>query len=402
MNVSKIIFKNRAGHHLEAILEQPFQQQPKAYALFVHCFSCGKNLPAAVRISHALTLAGIAVFRFDFTGLGESEGDFSTTNFDTNLTDIADAVHYLTETYEAPSLLIGHSLGGTAVLHSAPSLPSIKAVVTIAAPATAAHVLGLFGGTTSSILKESKATFVLAGKEVEINRQFIESVENQDISILISALRVPLLILHAPGDNVVSIDDAAKIYEQAHHPKSFLSLDGADHLLKREKDATYAANMIAAWVMKYLDEQPSRLAEGQVDAWMSDSGFTIELVARGHTWLADEPKKDGGNDLGPTPYELLSGALATCTAMTMKMYAQLKKWDIGEVKVRVTHGRDYAKDCETCAEEDSNVEGFERVIIFASALSAEQKKRLLHIADRCPVHRTLSKASVIVTTSESL
>ena len=399
MNVQKLSFHNRHGERLQALLELPFQEKPNAYALFAHCFTCGKNLPAADKISHALAMKGIAVLRFDFMGLGESGGDFEHSNFSTNITDIEDAAQYMQEAYEAPALLIGHSLGGTAVLFSAKNISSVKGIVTIGAPATPEHVLQLFGDEKAEILQNEKATFLLAGKEITIRKHFIEDVESLDVKALLEDVRVPLLILHAPGDNMVGIENAAKIYEYAHHPKSFVSLDDADHLLKKEKDAKYVSEVIASWASRYLDFPEQQLPEGQVNAWLGSSGFTTELLARSHSWLADEPMTSGGKDLGPTPYELLSAALATCTAMTLRMYAKQKKWDIGAVKVSVSHGRQYAADCKECEEQDSNISHFKRMIQFSPQVDADQKIRLISIADRCPVHKTLSKASHITTSS---
>lgn len=397
MNNKKLSFKNRYGEMLEGVIDLPFKQNILAYAIFAHCFTCGKNLFAAKNISRALALKGIAVLRFDFTGIGESEGDFEDSNFTSNVTDIEDAAKYLEENYEAPSLLIGHSLGGAAVLFSAQKIISVKAIVAIAAPSSPDHIMHLFRQSLEEINEKGKATMLLAGREITIKKQFIEDLSTLSMDNLLHDLHKPILILHSPTDNIVEINSASEIYKAANHPKSIVSLDGAHHLLKRQKDAEYVSAIISAWITPYLDTKGSAQSESQVDAWLNNDNYTTEVVARKHVWIADEPRDVGGNDLGPTPYELLSSALATCTAITLKMYSKRKKWDIGEIKVMVEHGRKYPDDCAHCDDKSKLVEVFKRTLVFDERVDTEQKNRLHQIADLCPVHKTLSKSSSIDT-----
>jgi uncharacterized OsmC-like protein/alpha/beta superfamily hydrolase len=397
MNNKKVSFKNRYGETLEGVMDLPFTESIYAYAVFAHCFTCGKNLFAASQISRSLALKGIAVLRFDFTGVGESEGAFEDTNFTTNVTDIEDAAKYLEENYEAPSLAIGHSLGGAAVLFSAQKIPSIEAIVTIAAPSSPDHIVHLFRNSKEEINKEGQATMMIGGREVTIKKQFIEDVKSLSMQDLLRDLHKPILIMHSPSDSVVAINNAAEIYTSANHPKSFVSIDGADHLVKKQKDAEYVSSIIASWATRYLEPKATAQSESQVDAWLNNDKFTTEVVARNHSLIVDEPLGAGGNDLGPTPYELLSAALATCTAMTLKMYAERKKWELGGLKVMVAHGRNHAEDCKQCEDDSKLLENFKRTIVFDDAVDAEQQKRLLQIADRCPVHKTLSSKSKIDT-----
>lgn len=382
---------------LEGVIDLPFTKNITAYAIFAHCFTCGKNIFAARQISRTLALKGIAVLRFDFTGIGESEGDFEDSNFTTNVTDIEDAAKYLEKNYEAPSLAIGHSLGGAAVLFSAQNIASVTAIVTIAAPSSPDHIMHLFRHSQEEINEKGKATMLLAGREITIKKQFIDDVRSLSMDDLLRDLHKPILILHSPMDNIVGINNAAEIYKSANHPKSFVSLDGADHLLKRQKDSEYVSAIISSWATRYFDTKESVQSESQVDVWLNNDKFTTEVVARKHTWIADEPLDAGGNDLGPTPYELLSSALGTCTAITLKMYAKRKNWDIGEIKVMVEHGRKYADDCEHCDDNSKLIEVFKRTLVFDERLDGEKKNRLHQIADHCPVHKTLSKNSRIDT-----
>ncbi len=397
MNSKILSFKNRYDESLEGVIDLPFTQNIVAFAIFAHCFTCGKNLFAARQISRSLALKGIAVLRFDFTGVGESEGAFEDTNFTTNVTDIEDAANYLEENYAAPSLLIGHSLGGAAVLFSAQKIASISAIVTIAAPSSPDHIMHLFRHSKEEIIQNEKATMMIAGREITIKKQFIEDIMSLSMKDLLHDLHKPILIMHSPTDNIVGINNAAEVYKRANHPKSFVSLDGADHLLKRQRDSEYVSEIISSWATRYLDTKENIQSESQVDVWLNNDKFTTEVVARKHTWIADEPKDAGGNDLGPTPYELLSSALATCTAITLKMYAKRKNWDIGEIKVMVEHRRTYADDCAHCDDDSKLIEIFKRKLVFNEELDAEKKNRLHHIADHCPVHKTLSKSSRIET-----
>lgn len=397
MNTKKISFKNRLGETLEGEIDLPFTQNAVAYAIFAHCFTCGKSLFAAQQISRSLALKGIAVLRFDFTGLGASEGTFEDTNFTTNVTDIEDAANYLQENYEAPSLAIGHSLGGAAVLFSAQKIESIKAIVTIGAPSSPDHILHLFEDKKEEILQNEIATMMLAGREITIKKQFIEDLKALSMGDVLRNLHKPILIMHSPIDAIVSINNAAELYKRANHPKSFIVLDGVDHLIKRQRDSQYVATIIASWAARYVETKGNSQSESQVDAWLNNDKYTTGIIARKHSWIADEPLNMGGNDLGPTPYELLSSSLASCTAITIKMYAKRKDWEIGELKVMVAHGRAHAEDCEQCDDSLKMIEVFRRTLVFSSSVDEEMKRRLLQIANLCPVHKTLSKSSRIDT-----
>ncbi|MEM6428805.1 MAG: bifunctional alpha/beta hydrolase/OsmC family protein [Deinococcota bacterium] len=397
-----LTFPNAQGVQLAARLEQPLAQPTRAYALFAHCFTCSKNLNAAVNISRALTQAGIAVLRFDFTGLGESEGDFADSNFSSNVDDLVAAAQYLSTSYAPPQLLVGHSLGGAAVLHAAAQLDSVKAVATMAAPANPVHVRQLFTDHEDEIEARGSAEVRLAGRTFTIKQQFLEDLEAASMNNVISNLRRALLVMHAPTDNTVGVSNAAEIFTAAKHPKSFVSLDDADHLLSRDKDSHYAGQTVAAWAAHYLDEAPR-------PAWLDDvhdnrvaahtaAGLRTDVMANGHMLVADEPKSVGGTDTGPTPYDLLAAALATCTAMTLRMYANRKQWPLEDVTVAVDHDKVHAKDCETSETDSSRkLDQFTRTIHLVGDLDSEQRARLQEIANRCPVHRTLESDIRILT-----
>lgn len=349
------------------------------------------NLNAVKHFSSALTEKGFGVLRFDFTGLGQSEGDFAETNFSSNVQDLICAAAFLDENYEAPKLIIGHSLGGTAAMFAGSAIRSIQAVATIGAPASAAHVQKQFSNFIETILQEEQAEVSLAGRPFVIKKQFIEDLQKQEVNDVIDTLRKPILILHSPQDNTVNIDNAAKIYSQAIHPKSFVSLDGADHLLNRKEDSQYAGSVIASWAKRYVDfeEDEELKTDHQAVAQILDTGFTTELKVGIHSLIADEPKKVGGDNLGPSPYGYLLSALGACTAITMRMYADRKGWKVNEINVHMSHKKDYAKDCETCETSSNRIDVIDKVIEIDADLTPEQKEKLLAIADKCPVHRTL-------------
>jgi len=369
--------------------------------LFAHCFTCSKDLTAVRNISRALNLNGFAVLRFDFTGLGESEGDFADTNFSSNVEDLIDAAKFLEEHYQAPELLIGHSLGGAAVICAAGHLPSIKAVTTIGAPFDPRHVAHLLQSKIEEIETNGVAEVVLSGRTFKVKKQFLDDIQNQIIVEHIKDLRKAILIMHSPQDRIVEIENAAKIYHAAHHPKSFVSLDGADHLLTNKKDSHYAGNVIANWADRYIDkpEKQDLKSEKEVVVRLGNEGYTTEIMIRKHGITADEPESVGGNDFGPSPYELVSAGLGACTAMTMQMYARRKKWDLQEVVVHLDHYKDYAQDMEAVVDKKPpKMDHFDRVIEMKGDLSAEQKTRLMEIADRCPVHRTMHSEVKVNTT----
>lgn len=384
-------FPNRSGQMLSASLDLPLGIQPRAYAIFAHCFTCGKNLRAKRTISLALTQAGIAVLRFDFTGLGESEGEFYDTNFSTNVSDLLAAADFLTEHYEAPALLVGHSLGGAGVLLAGQHIESIKAIATINAPSQPAHVKHLFETVEQQIREEGESPVSIAGRPFVIRKQFLDDIESVDLHSEIHKLRKALLVMHSPQDQIVGIENAKEIYVAAYHPKSFLTIDGADHLLGRKQDALYAGNMIAAWAGRYIElEDPNPLeTDKQAVLRLGATGFTTEVRTGKHTFLADEPIKVGGADLGPTPYDLLVSSLGACTAMTMRMYADRKGWDLKEVKVHLQHSHEYAQDADAPDKPQSKIDVIAREIEIVGNLDEKQRSRLMEIADRCPVHRTL-------------
>jgi len=392
MSRSNISFKNRLGHLISAILEEPIDQHPIAYALFAHCFTCSKNLNAVTRISKALADNGWAIMRFDFTGLGESEGEFSETNFSSNIDDLVDAANFLKNDYGPPSLLIGHSLGGAAVLAAVSELPFVNAVATIAAPADPEHVANLFENDIEVINQEGEAKVNLGGRPFTIKKQFIDDLEGKNILKSIRDLRIPLLIMHSPQDNTVGIENAQYLYEAALHPKSFISLDGADHLLTNKRDAEYVGESIACWAKRYVktDEPDLPRRQRKVLVHLGVGPFTADILAGKHHLKADEPESIGGNDYGPSPYDLLLASLGTCTAMTMKMYANRKGWKIEEINVHLDHAKGHLEDCENCENANSRIDVIEKNVQIKGDLDEKQISRLMEIADRCPVHKTLN------------
>ncbi|OEE73993.1 osmotically inducible protein C [Enterovibrio norvegicus FF-162] len=396
---SKVTFVS-GNNILAGMLETP-EHTARGYALFAHCFTCGKDVAAASRISRALVNIGFAVLRFDFTGLGGSDGDFANTNFSSNVNDLVAAGDFLREHYQAPLLLIGHSLGGRAVLSAAQRIPEVSAVATIGAPADAEHVVKQFSADVEKIDADGEAEVSLAGRPFTIKKQFLDDIrtENDDIE----SLRVPLLVMHSPIDSVVSIKEAEKIYLRAKHPKSFVTLDTADHLLTNKDDAQYVAELIAAWSHRYIDlaspikESSTSIKRGEVLVTEHNKQFTRTIQTDHHQWFADEPVDFGGDNLGPDPYEHLLAGLGACTSMTLRMYANRKNLPLDDVKVTLSHSRQYGDDCEHCDDEHSKVEVLAREIALFGNLTDDERQRLLEIADKCPVHKTLESKIVITT-----
>jgi uncharacterized OsmC-like protein/pimeloyl-ACP methyl ester carboxylesterase len=396
----KITFTGSHGEQLAGRLDLP-SQQPRAYALFAHCFTCSKDLPAASRISRALAAQGFGVLRFDFTGLGGSEGEFGNTNFSSNVQDLIAAANHLREKFEAPQLLVGHSLGGAAVLVAAHEIPECKAVATLGAPGDPAHVQHLLAESVEEIQRKGHAEVTLAGRKFVIKRQFLDDLRRQEHEHLIERLKRALLVFHSPTDDIVGIDNARLIFKAARHPKSFVSLDGADHLLTRAEDAEYVGTVLSAWASRYLSaagapqvgpEEEVLHAQGHGRGLVRESGdgkFRQAMRLGSHLLYADEPVSVGGDDTGPSPYELLLGALGSCTTMTLRMYADRKKWPLERATVALRHDKRHADDCEDCEKKDVKIDHIEREITLEGQLSDEQRRRLLEIADRCPVHRTL-------------
>jgi putative redox protein len=401
MPAERFDFVNAEGHRLAALLDNP-PMAPRAYALFAHCFTCGKDVHAARRIAEGLTALGIAVLRFDFTGLGASEGEFANTTFSSNVADLVAAAAELRRVKRAPAILIGHSLGGAAVLAAASEVPEARAVVTIAAPSDPAHVTGLFQDRLDEIGERGEVDVTLAGRPFRIRRSFVEDVAGQRLTDKIKELRKALLVFHSPTDDTVGIENAGEIFAAARHPKSFVSLAGADHLLSRRSDAAYVANVIAAWAERYLElpapkDEPAAetgaepAAEPGVVVRETGQGrFQQEVRVGRHRLIADEPVKDGGLDSGPGPYDYLLAGLGACTAMTLRLYAEHKKLPLEQVTVRLSHAKIHAADCESCETKDGKIDRIERAITLTGNLDDGQRARLLEIADKCPVHRTLT------------
>jgi putative redox protein len=403
MRTERLEFPNAKGEKLAALLDLPLGK-PAAFALFAHCFTCGKDNLAAKRIAERLAMCGIGVLRFDFTGLGTSEGNFADTHFSSNVDDLVAAADFLQTTHGAPAILIGHSLGGAAVLAAAHCIADARAVVTIAAPCDPAHVAGLFKDQVGKIREQGEVEVSLAGRPFRIKREFLDDISEQRITERVTNLRKALLIFHSPTDDTVSIDNASRIFLAAKHPKSFVSLAGADHLLSKKSDAVYVANVIAAWAERYLEEPVERsddqIETGAVLVRETGNGkFQQEVLSGPHRFLADEPVKVGGLDSGPGPYDLLLAGLGACTSMTLRLYADSKKLPLTRVSVRLTHNKIHAEDCLNCETKEGMVDRIDRMITMEGALDAEQRKRLLEIADKCPVHRTL-KSEIDIRTFE--
>ncbi|MCD6582798.1 MAG: alpha/beta fold hydrolase [Desulfuromusa sp.] len=402
MKSSNIQFPNRDGSLLSGRIDLPEDETPIAWALFAHCFTCGKSLKAISHISRALTQEKIAVLRFDFTGLGESEGDFSTSNLSSNMEDLVAAADWLKNHYQAPSILVGHSFGGAAVLQVAQHLPEVRAVATIAAPFDPGHITHLLGDALPDIKRQGYAKVKLAGREFTISKEFVNDLETHQSEKRIKHLNRALLVLHSPIDRTVDIENAQLIYQAAKHPKSFLSLDAADHLLSQEKDALYAGQMIANWACRYLDvekqyQNKSHIIDNRVTVRTDKGGFFTEIYANKHSMVADEPLFYGGTDRGPTPYDYLLVAIGACTSMTIQMYAGSKKWPLESVVVRLVHDKIHAEDCTSCETQKGKIDRFERELELTGDLTEEQKLRLLQIADRCPVHRTIHSELIVET-----
>lgn len=397
MNSQKLQFPGYSGELLAARLDSP-DGAPRAFALFAHCFTCSKDIVVASRISASLVAQGFAVLRFDFTGLGMSDGEFANTNFTSNVADLVKAADYLREHHAAPVLLIGHSLGGAAVLAAASEIDEVKAVATIGAPAEPLHVRKQLGDKVDQIKTHGQLEVQLGGRPFTIQKQFLDDLEANTIRERVQNLGRALLVMHSPIDEIVDIDNARQLYVAAKHPKSFISLDDADHLLRKRRDAEYAASVLAAWAWRYLPEAPpslattdgDTLAEGQVEVAETGAGpFANEVRAGRHRLRADEPTRLGGTDTGPTPYDFLLASLGACTVMTLRMYAQRKQLRLDKVSVQLSHQRVHAEDCADCESSDGQIAEIQRVIRLQGELTEDERARLLEIADKCPVHRTL-------------
>jgi len=403
MPTERFQFEGEGGHQLAAALDLP-DGQPVAYALFAHCFTCGKDVLAAKRIAVALAARGIATLRFDFTGLGSSEGDFANSTFSSNVADLVRAADRLRETRKGPAILIGHSLGGAAILAAAGQIAEAKAVVTIAAPSDPSHVTGLFKDHVDNIRAQGEAKVSLAGRPFTIKREFLDDVAEHSLMDKIAHLHKALLVMHSPTDDTVGIDNATRIFVTAKHPKSFVSLSGADHLLSDRRDSAYVADVIAAWATRYVDlatvegaaeatDKPRQVVVRETRA----SKFQNTVSIGPHHLLADEPRSTGGDDTGPGPYDFVLAGLGACKSMTMRLYADRKSFPLERATVTLKHNKIYARDCEECETKEGMLDQIEVAIGLEGPLDADQRKRILEIADKCPVHRTLTSEIRIVT-----
>jgi putative redox protein len=402
MPAERFDFANAQGQTLAALLDRP-SGEPRAYALFAHCFTCGKDVHAAKRIAEGLTALGIAVLRFDFTGIGASEGEFANTTFSSNVADLVAAANALRQRGRAPAILIGHSLGGTAVLAAASDVPEARAVVTIGAPCHPTHVTGLFKDRLYEVSAKGEVAVALAGRQFRISRSFVDDLSEHMLLEQIGNLRKALLVFHSPTDEIVGIENASRIFTAAKHPKSFVSLAGADHLLGRRGDAAYVASVVHAWAERYLDmlEDAPELPDAANTVVVRETGrgrFQQDVAVGRHRFLADEPVAVGGLDSGPGPYDLVLAGLGACTAMTLRLYAERKALPLEQVVVRLGHSRIHAADCESCETKEGMIDRIERAITLRGNLDADQRGRLMEIADKCPVHRTLTSEIDIRTT----
>ncbi|MFT5217271.1 MAG: putative OsmC-like protein/pimeloyl-ACP methyl ester carboxylesterase [Glaciecola sp.] len=395
MKSTKLKIENNKGYILNAFLELPANQKPNYYAIFAHCFTCSSSLAAVKHVSRALTNHGFGVVRFDFTGLGRSEGEFTESHFSANVDDLIAVSDYMKTNYEAPSLLVGHSLGGSAVLVAASKLDAVKAVATIGAPATVSHVTHLFSHGIDEIKNKGEVEVNIGGRPFKINQDFVNDFDKTDLPAIVRELRKPILILHSPIDTIVGIKNAEMLYHKAHHPKSFITLDDADHLLSNPKDSIYVGNMIGTWVQRYFPQQENAMLETKGEQLVGhlnliEDNFTTSIQTSNHNMIADEPSSVGGDDFGPSPYDYLNAGLVACTAMTLKMYASRKKWDLREVFVYVSHSRKHSDDLNIEIDKPKYLDYISKKLKFVGDLDEKQKQRLKEIASKCPVHKTIA------------
>ena len=400
MKSTKLKIPNRKGITLNAHLELPANQKPNYYAIFAHCFTCSSSLSAVRHVSRALTQDGFAVVRFDFTGLGRSEGEFADSHFSANVDDLLDVHNYISKHYDAPSLLVGHSLGGAAVLVAASKIEAVKAVATVGAPATVDHVKHLFSDQVEDTNGDVEVN--IGGRPFIINQDFVAEFDKTDLPSIVKNLRKPLLIMHSPFDKIVGIENAQQLYKNAHHPKSFVTLDDADHLLMEEKDSQYVGEVIGTWARRYFPKVENSMLSTEGEQLVGhlnivEDNFTTSIQTKNHTFIADEPTSIGGSDFGPSPYEYLNAALAACTVMTLKLYAERKEWDLQEVFVYISHSRKHSDDLQVEVEKPKYLDHISKKLKFVGNLDAEQKERLKEIASRCPVHKTIANEVVFET-----
>jgi putative redox protein len=402
MKSTRLKIKNRKGLTLNASLELPANQKPNYYAIFAHCFTCSSNLHAVKHVSRALTQDGFAVLRFDFTGLGRSEGEFADSHFSANVEDLLDVHTFVAEHYKAPSLLVGHSLGGAAVLVAASKIDAVKAVATVGAPSTVNHVTHLFSHQVEDIKEKGNIEVNIGGRPFVINEDFVSEFHKTNLPEIVKNLRKPLLIMHSPFDKIVGIENAQKLYENARHPKSFITLDDADHLLSQESDSKYVGEVIGTWARRYFPKVENVMLSTEGEQLVGhlnsvEDNFTTTIQTKNHTFIADEPASIGGSDFGPSPYEYLNAALAACTVMTLKMYAERKQWDLQEVYVYISHSRKHSDDLQIEVDKPKYLDHINKKLKFVGNLDASQKERLKEIASRCPVHKTIASEVIFET-----
>ena len=402
MKSTKLKIQNRKGLTLNANLELPANQKPNYYAIFAHCFTCSSSLKAVRNVSRALTQNGFAVLRFDFTGLGRSEGEFADSHFSANVEDLLDVHRYMAEHYQAPSLLVGHSLGGAAVLVAASKLKDVEAVATIGAPATVDHVKHLFSHQVEESEEKGDVEVNIGGRPFVINQDFVKEFDKTDLPSLVKVLRKPLLIMHSPFDKTVGIENAEQLYKNAHHPKSFVSLDNADHLLTKEEDSQYVGEMIGTWAKRYFPKVENVMLDTEGEQLVGhlniiEDNFTTSIQTKNHTLIADEPASIGGSDFGPSPYEYLNAALAACTVMTLKMYAERKKWNLEEVYVYISHSKRRSDDVLLQADKPKYLDHISKKLKLVGNLDDAKKERLKEISSRCPVHKTIASEVIFET-----
>lgn len=402
MNSQRLKIENKKGYKLQAYLELPANQKPNYFAIFAHCFTCSSSLNAVKNISRSLTNHGFGVVRFDFTGLGRSEGEFSDSHFSANVDDLIAVSDFLKDHYEAPSLLVGHSLGGAAVLVAASKLDHIKAVATIGAPAKVSHVKHLFSHGIEDIQEKGHVEVNIGGRPFKIDEAFVSDFDKINLTDILKTLRKPLLILHSPIDTIVGIKNAEQLYHNAHHPKSFITLDHADHLLSENRDSLYAGDLIGCWVQRYFEPQDNTMLDRDGEQLVAhlnlkEDNFTTTIQTAKHSFIADEPTSVGGDDFGPSPYDFLSAGLAACTVMTLKLYAERKQWDLQEVYAHITYSKKHSDDLMLDLEKPTRMDHLLKKLTFIGNLDESQRQRLKEIASKCPVHKTLQSEVIIDT-----
>lgn len=402
MRTERIEIKNKKGYALAAYLELPANQKPNYYAIFAHCFSCSSNLNATRNISRSLTSHGFGVVRFDFTGLGRSEGEFTESHFSANVEDLIAVNDYVSDTYKAPCLLIGHSLGGAAAIVAASKLDTIKAVATIGAPAAVNHVTHLFSHAIDDVEDKGEVEVNIGGRPFKINQEFVNDFGKTDLPTITKTLRKPILIMHAPFDSIVGIDNAKQLYHNAIHPKSFVSLHNANHLLTDSRHSEYAGKLIGEWAKLYFPKLENEMLSTKGEQLVAhldlvENNFTTHLQTKRHSFIGDEPASIGGDDFGPSPYEYLNAAIATCTAMTLKLYAERKKWDLKEVYVYISHARKHSDELMVDVESRGYLDHISKKLKFVGNLDDKQKQRLKEIASKCPVHKTVASEVIFDT-----